>query len=135
MTWLVVAHKPRPGRLIAVCAAAFAVPLLPLAPWLMQHPTAIVDTVARYDLYNTKSLNALQGIRSFLSFPNVERLASLYWTYFSPAFLFFSGDRQMMFSTRTTGVFLLPLAVLLIVGLRFALIEWKQPRILLVLAG
>ena len=134
-TWLLVSLKPRPARPIAVSAVAFAAPLLPLVPWLMRHPTAIVETVARYDLYDTKSLNVLQGIRSFLSFPNVERLTASYWTFFSPAFLFFSGDRQMMFSTRTTGVFLLPLAVLLIVGLRFALIEWKQPRVLLVLLG
>src|SRR5262249_3168406 len=135
VTWLVVSRKPRPAQLIAVSAAAFAVPLLPLVPWLMLHPTAIVDTVARYDLYDTKSLNALQGIRSFLSFPNVERLTASYWTFFSPAFLFFSGDRQTMFSTRTTGVFLIPLVVPLIVGLRYAMIEWKHPRVLLVLVG
>ena len=135
VTWLVVARKPQPLRLWAASAAAFAVPLLPLVPWLMRHPTAVVDTIARYDLYDTKSLNVLQGIRSFFSFPNVERLAASYWTFFSPAFLFFSGDRQVMFSTRTTGVFLLPLIVLLVVGLRYVLIEWKQPRLLILLVG
>src|SRR5262249_49104384 len=62
-------------------------------------------------------LNALQGLRSFFGFPNVDRLASLYWSFFNPSFLFLSGDEQMIFSTRQAGVFLLPVALLLPLGL------------------
>ena len=36
----------------------------------------------------------------------------LYWRYFSPSFLFFSGGSQLVFSTRVAGVF--PLAPLLL---------------------
>jgi 4-amino-4-deoxy-L-arabinose transferase-like glycosyltransferase len=135
VTWASVAHKIRPVRLWACSGAAFAAPLLVLVPWLARHPTAIVDTIDRYGLYDTKSLNAFQGIRSFLGYQSLERLSASYWSFFSPSFLFFSGDKQMTFSTRQTGVFLLPVVVLLLVGLRYAFNELKQPRVRLVLIG
>jgi 4-amino-4-deoxy-L-arabinose transferase-like glycosyltransferase len=135
LTLAVIAHKPRPVWQWMASVAGFAIPLVVLVPWLIQHPTAIADTVARYSLYDTKSLNMFQGIRSFFSYPRLEQLASSYWSFFSPSFLFFSGDRQMTFSTRAVGVFVLPLAVLVIAGFRYALIETKQPRVRLVLLG
>jgi 4-amino-4-deoxy-L-arabinose transferase-like glycosyltransferase len=122
-------------RAFAVAALGFAVPLLPFAVWFLSHPTVLSDTAARYDLYDAKKLNALQGLREFLSYESLERLSSLYWTYFSPSFLFFSGDGQITFSTRSVGVLLMPLALLLPLG--FYEIVARRPTIpnLLVLAG
>src|SRR5262249_10008914 len=108
-TCIIAFREPRRLRLIAWCAAGFGVPLLLLAGWLIAHPTAFAETAARYDLYDTKHLSALQGVRAFFSYPNVDRLASLYWSFFNPSFLFFSGDRQVMFSTKLIGVFTLPI--------------------------
>lgn len=122
-------------RLWAVAVAGFALPLAVLIPWLIRHPTAVTDTIARYNLYDTKQLNALQGARAFLSYPNLDRLASLYWSFFSPSFLFFSGDRQMMFSTRIVGVFLFPIALLLPLGIGRVLGAARRRATLLVLAG
>jgi 4-amino-4-deoxy-L-arabinose transferase-like glycosyltransferase len=122
-------------RAFALAALGFAVALLPFAVWFLNHPTVLSDTAARYDLYDAKRLNALQGVREFLSYPSLERLSSLYWTYFSPSFLFFSGDGLITFSTRSVGVLLMPLALLLPLG--FYEIIVRRPTIpnLLVLAG
>jgi len=128
-------RKPAPWRELAIAAAGFGLPLLMLVAWLPAHPTAVTDTIARYDLYDTKQLNALQGLRSFLTYPNLERLASLYWSFFNPSFLFFSGDRQMMFSTRSIGVFALAVAPLLLLGLYHVVIMPARPAALIALFG
>src|SRR5262249_59979055 len=83
----------------------------------------------------TKHLNALQGMRAFFSYTNVEHLASLYWSFFNPSFLFFSGDRQMMFSTKLIGVFTLPIAVLLPIGIYSVLSRPLTTRPTLVFLG
>ena len=124
----------KPARDYAVAAAGFAVPLVMLVPWLIAHPTAFVDTAGRFDLYNTRNLDALQGLRSFLSYNNLEERAGIYWSFLNPSFLFFTGDAQMPFSTRAIGVFLMPAAVLMIAGMCLA-IRRPAPAYLIALAG
>jgi len=135
VTCAMVSRTREPLRRCAAAAAGFAVPLVMLVPWLVRHPTAVADTIDRYALYDTRSLNALQGARALLSYPSLERLAASYWSFFSPSFLFFSGDKQMTFSTRSVGVFLFPIAVLLVLGIRYVLGETKRPAARLVLIG
>ncbi len=43
--------------------------------------------------------------------------AAIYWSFLNPSFLFFTGDAQMPFSTRAVGVFLLPVAALMVAGI------------------
>ncbi len=117
LTALVLLLTRQPPRAWAAATLGFAAPLLPFAVWFLRHPTAFSDTAARYNLYDAKNLNALQGFREFLGYPNLERLSALYWSYYSPSFLFFSGDGQMTFSTRSVGVLLMPLLLLLPIGL------------------
>ena len=45
-----------------------------------------------------------------------ERI-SVYWDFYNPAYLFFAGGSNLTNSTRRVGVFLLPMAVLLAVGI------------------
>jgi 4-amino-4-deoxy-L-arabinose transferase-like glycosyltransferase len=135
ITGLVLLLTKETARAYAIAAAGFALPLLPFAVWFLQHPTVLSDTASRYDLYDARHLNALQGVREFLSYPSLERLSSLYWTYFSPSFLFFSGDSQMPFSTRSVGVLLMPLAVLLPLGCYDVIARRPSIPRLLVLAG
>jgi 4-amino-4-deoxy-L-arabinose transferase-like glycosyltransferase len=135
VTCLVVSRERNGLRLCVIAAAAFALPLLMLVPWLLSHPTAFADTVQRYELYDARHLNALQGIRAFFSYPNAERLASLYWSFYNPGFLFFSGDRLMTFSTRSVGVFTLPLAALLALGVYYVCAERNPRPVFIVLVG
>src|SRR4051812_34864737 len=79
-------------------------------------------------------MDALQGLRSFLSYNNIEERAGIYWSFLNPSFLFFTGDAQMPFSTRAVGVFLMPAAVLMIAGACFA-IRRPSPAHLIVLLG
>src|SRR5262245_1884375 len=134
-TCIVVLREPRRLQLLGACAVGFGLPLLFLAGWLIGHPTAFTDTAARYELYDTKHLNALQGLRSFLSYTNVDRLASLYWSFFNPSFLFFTGDRQSMFSTKLIGVFTLPIAFLLTAGIYSVVSRPLTTRTTLVFLG
>jgi 4-amino-4-deoxy-L-arabinose transferase-like glycosyltransferase len=135
LTCWVLWSRPGRFRLLAVAAAGFGVPLMILMPWLVSHPTAFADTVNRYNLYDAKSLNALQGLRSFLSYPSLDRMSFLYWSFFNPSFLFFSGDRQMTFSTREVGVFVFAIAILLPLGIVRVLGVARSRASLLVLLG
>jgi 4-amino-4-deoxy-L-arabinose transferase-like glycosyltransferase len=135
LTCWVLWSRPRRFQLLAVAAVGFGLPLLVLIPWLVSHPTAFADTVNRYNLYDAKKLNALQGLRSFLSYPSLDRMSFLYWSFFNPSFLFFSGDRQMTFSTREVGVFLFPIALLAPLGIIRVLGAARSRPSLLVLFG
>ena len=133
-TAAILFHERKPARDYAVAASGFALPLLLLLPWIASHPTAFADTASRYELYNTSQMDALQGLRSFFSYNNIEQRAGIYWSFLNPSFLFFTGDAQMPFSTRAVGVFLMPAAVLMIAGICYA-IRRPSPAHLLVLLG
>ena len=122
-------------RAYAIAAAGFTLPLVPFALWVLRHPTVFSDTAARYALYDTKHLNALQGLREFLGYPNLDRLSALYWSYFSPSFLFFSGDRQMPFSTRSAGAVPMALALLLPLGVYQVIVRRPTIPALLAVVG
>jgi len=127
-------HARKPARDYAAAAIGFALPLLMLVPWLIAHPTAFSDTAHRFELYDTGTMNALQGLRSFFSYNNIEARAAVYWSFLNPSFLFFTGDSQMPFSTRMVGVFLLPMAIFMIAGIGAALRRPAPARILVLIA-
>jgi hypothetical protein len=52
---------------------------------------------------------------------------SVWYTYFNPSFLFFGGDASIVHSTREVGVFLLPLAVFLPLGIFRLVVDRKTP--------
>jgi 4-amino-4-deoxy-L-arabinose transferase-like glycosyltransferase len=92
----------KPLRAHAALTAGFALPLLLLIPWLSGHPGTVSDTFRGYHVVT--SLNF------------TERVA-LYWDYFNPSYLFFSGASDLMWATRRAGVFVLAVAVLLPCGI------------------
>ena len=50
---------------------------------------------------------------------------SLYFEFFNPSYLFMSGGVKIVSSTRTAGVFLLPLAVLIPIGI-YQLVRYRK---------
>ena len=102
LTCLLLWQAGKSLRFMALVAAGFALPLLPLAVWLTANPSMPRDVFANYKVST--------GLRL------VER-TSLYWDYFNPSYLFFSGGSNMTWATRQAGLFPLALAVLLPVGL------------------
>ena len=116
LTWFVYWRSGRGVvSMIAVTLGA-AVPLGLASLWLLFHPEMLRDTVARYHLYDTRHLNWLQGVKDFSTYANLQDRVDTYWSYFSPAYLFLTGGANMTTGTRHAGVFLWPLALLIVAG-------------------
>lgn len=90
---------------------AFAAVLLPIVAWHIWHPERIAQIISYYRLFDrppeAEGLSLVDAIRLRLG---------LYWSFFSPEFLFISGDSSIVNSTRTVGLLPLSFAVLLPVG-------------------
>lgn len=122
------------ARTLGIAFTGFVIPLMVLfVPWSLRHQGAFGHTVGHYLIYDTGHLNALQGVRELLGRSSLVARTTTYWAYFDPAFLFLDAAAPFMYSTRTTGVFLLPFAVLLPVGLYQAIRSGDPARLLLVL--
>jgi 4-amino-4-deoxy-L-arabinose transferase-like glycosyltransferase len=92
----------KPFRAHAELALGFALPLLALVPWIWFHPDMPGGTFRGYAVSTRLNL--------------AERVG-LYWDYFNPSYLFFSGGSDPMWATRRAGVFALAVAVLLPCGI------------------
>jgi hypothetical protein len=124
LSWLVMARDGRaPRRAIAASGVAFAVPVLALLPWIWLHPEMPGNVLAQYGRPDPDYLSALQALRQGTPKIDVVRnVLSTYWSYFDPSFWFLSGGSSRKFSTGQVGVFLLPIAVLLPLGI-YALVR------------
>jgi 4-amino-4-deoxy-L-arabinose transferase-like glycosyltransferase len=109
--------QDKPGRSLLVAAMGFAWPLLILMPWLSGHLAAIADTSRRYGLDAVVAQGRVQGVTSLKFLAAMTERISLYWRYFDPAYLFVAGGGYTVNTTHRVGVFLLPLAVCLAIGL------------------
>ena len=134
-TCLVLALWRSPGRAYARALAGFVLPLTLVVAWVVQHPHALADLAARYDLYDASKLSATQGAMTFFGYAAVVERTRIYWDYFSPSLLFFNGGGQSIFTTRWAGVFLLPLVILLPLGMYRALAHRRTPFELVLLLG
>ncbi|MFM8533261.1 MAG: ArnT family glycosyltransferase [Acidimicrobiia bacterium] len=103
----------RAGRLShwRYAVAGAAAPLFAFVVWIVLHLNVFADTFQRYGLGDANRAGWVDRV-------------GLYWRYLSPSFLFFNGGSQLMFSTRTAGVFpvvtLLLLAFGVLAGVRHA---------------
>ncbi len=112
----VVAAHGRPTRALVAATAGFVWPLVFLVPWLLHHPEQLTGQINAYALYDASALDPLRGIRELLRPASVAARVNVYYEFFNPIFLFVSGDSSMQNSTRAAGVFLLPLAPLILAG-------------------
>ncbi len=108
LTVLVLWRCEAPRRHYGLAVAGFALPLLAFAGWLLTHQNVVTETIARYDLANPGRLGPIGRV-------------DLYWDFLSPSYLFFNGGSEQMFTARTTGVFLVPLLLLVPCGVYRAL--------------
>ena len=129
-TLVVLLRETRqPARFAAIATAGFAWPLLLIPLWLYSHPYVVEQTLRRYGQPRAVDVSAainrsmsieeiLLELRRPVHFTSAPGRLSLYWYFYDPAFLFVTGGYSSAAnSTRHTGVFLLPLLVLLPVGL------------------
>jgi 4-amino-4-deoxy-L-arabinose transferase-like glycosyltransferase len=134
LTVIVLLLRGTPPTTIGLATLGFLLPLFALfVPWLVQHQGAFGNTVGHYLIYDTRELDPLQGLRELLSHSSLVARTTTYWGYLNPSFLFLDLTAPFMYSTRTTGVFLLPLLLFVPVGLYQALRSGDPARLLLVI--
>ena len=121
LTLLVVGQSPEQrARRVWATGLGFALPLLVLLPWLWFHWNAVGEVVARYRIHESSGV--------------IRRLA-VFWQYFDPAYLFFSGSAHPTQSTRTAGIFPLASSALLIAGILYLWRDRRAPVNRLLLIG
>jgi hypothetical protein len=135
-TWICLVRArqftlPRAAR----TTGAFALPLTVALLWLREHPQVVANTFFRYKVTSGLFLNTFGSVGQFVDYRVVLQALSTYWSYFNPAYLFFSGGSNLMNSTRMAGVFLLPFAALLAAGIRRAWATRTDPGSSLALIG
>jgi 4-amino-4-deoxy-L-arabinose transferase-like glycosyltransferase len=112
-------------------SVAFATTLAPLALWFTFHPQQIVGLTG---YYTHGEYNQNLGWNGFLGAQAVSHFDA-WWSCYNPDKLFFSGDPDLRFSTRTTGYFLLAVALPMGLGIARARHSMRFPLWLLLLGG
>ncbi|MGH9142553.1 MAG: glycosyltransferase family 39 protein [Vicinamibacterales bacterium] len=125
LTLLLLLRQRAPRRSVVLAVGGFVAWLIPFVVWIARHPNVYQATVEKYGLYDPKNMDAVQGFRSFISYESVSARLSDFWNFYNPAFLFFGSGTKLMFSTNRVGVFLLPVAVFLLIGVAAA---WRNRR-------
>jgi hypothetical protein len=116
-------------------ASGCVVALAPYVGWNALHPEAIAEQIQGHALYDTARLNPLQGARELASYVSLTERSSVYWDYFSPAFLFFNGSAGPSGGGPRAAVFLWPVIVLLPIGLYRLVAAPPSPCSLLLVLG
>ena len=136
LTWLALfkagERLPRPYLLVL---AAFGALASLLVPWHLTHPTQFGQQMSMYSVYDPASQSAFRGLGSLFSYTSLTDRSGVFHQGFSPSMLFFSGGSSLINGTSRTGVFLLPIAVLLPVGIYRILTSRMTPFTLVLLLG
>ena len=118
VTTAVLILTRKPFRAYTALAAGSAIAMVPLAVFLWGYPALLSDMFLNYKPVTS---------------PNLAERVTLYWDYFNPSFLFFSGGADPMWATRRVGVFLLAIAILLPIGIYSVMRRgWSTQLLLLV---
>jgi hypothetical protein len=103
-------YKRLPNSLLAGIVVAFMLPASFGVWWVATHRSVYAEHIQRYRIYDASRLNPLQGLKDFANYNNIQERVSIYWDYFDPRYLFFTGGAEMSLA-RPTGV--LPMACVL----------------------
>jgi 4-amino-4-deoxy-L-arabinose transferase-like glycosyltransferase len=114
---VILTQRLRRLKSLATVIGGFAGPLVLAVPFMFQHPETLTAKWRLYGPGNGAALNIVQQLSDYLSYGNLSDRVSLYFEFFNPSYLFMSGGVKIVSSTRTAGVFLLPLAVLIPIGI------------------
>ena len=105
----------RTMKTLAAFGAGLLVPLLVMVPWFISQPESYRDTMGRWAIMQAHIRFPLDGLRAFGNWTTLGQRASLYWGFFDPSWLFFSGSEKTGV-LRGTAPFLWPLAVFVPLG-------------------
>ena len=123
LTLAVLWWRRRPWRDAGLAIAAFAIPIAAGAVFSLAYPDTVADLMQKYGVASGQpavdGLDPLQRVREAVNTRTVSDALNHYWRFFSPGYLFVTGGANLTNSTREAGVFLAPIAVLLIAGFAF----------------
>ena len=129
LTVVFVVMKRRTWRDAAAAVAGFGLPLVAFFVWWGAHPSAFHDTAVRYGLAKPGQSATISAVSQVLD-PGV--VTGRYLQFFTPEFLFRTGDTYLPFSTRNDGVFAMAAALLIAFAL-YDIARTRTPEKLLVL--
>lgn len=118
-------------RAVLLSLAGFIAAILPMALWLASHPDAARSLQLQYNRADPGSTTLMQALSGGTGAALAQTL-HIYWSYFDPTFLFIQGGNARTLSTGRDGVFLLPVAVLALIG-GYALRRDRLLQVLLVI--
>ena len=124
----------RTVRTVAVFAGGFVLPLLVMVPWFLSHPESYRDTMGRWAILQAHIRFPLDGLRAFVNWTTLGQRASLYWGFFDPAWLFFSGSEHTGV-LRGAAPLLWPMALLVPLGLAQVLKTGASAAAILLIGG
>lgn len=99
------------GRLTGI----FALALVPILAWQVAHPDRYDQLMESYRLMGAASGEAAPAGAGLYEFARLR--VGLFWSFFSPDYLFVTGDSSLPNSTRQAGYFAAALAVFIPVGI------------------
>lgn len=88
-----------------------------MALWLAAHPAALQTVRMQHNLADPGSSTLMQTVAANGVVAALSEFLRIYWSYFDPAFLFVQGGNARNLSTGDVGVFVIPVAILAIVGI------------------
>ncbi|HET9833568.1 MAG TPA: glycosyltransferase family 39 protein [Vicinamibacterales bacterium] len=136
LTCIVLAGaSDKPAKSIAALCSGFALPVAAAVPFLVRHPEMLASKWSLYGAAGASNLGPVQRLGEFLTYGNLTDRVGLYFEFFNPSYLFMSGGTHIVSSTREVGVFLLPLAIFVPVGIYTLLHDDRSAAAVLVLAG
>lgn len=135
LTLAVLVAERHGTRDLTTATVAFAATVIPGAVFAMTHPEIVGNCATKYEFGAAgPQLNPFQMMREALTPWNVSDHLNVFHSSFSPGYLFVTGGSNLAHSTRTAGVFLAPMAILLVTGL-VAVIRRPRTMTLVILAG
>lgn len=137
-TLVLVWSMRRPLMDDTAALAGFALPVALALAFIAAYPETVPNLMQKYGMASgqatASTLDPLQRLREALNERTISDALNHYSRFYSPGYLFATGGANLTNSTRTTGVFLPPLAVFLIAGL-LGFRRWGAPVGALLLFG
>jgi 4-amino-4-deoxy-L-arabinose transferase-like glycosyltransferase len=108
--------RREPWRPRLTFAAGALIPVAAAALWIARHPDAVRTTVMHYQSDENQNLAGGQVARNFLTLQHAREVAVLYVDFWDMQSLFVEGGPTGAHTTGRSGVFLVPIAGLLVIG-------------------
>ena len=136
LTCVVLYVRREPVNRYSMLAAGFLLPVLLCVPFLLHHPTMVRDIAVHYQPDEvTQTTDVLGTVAALIAPDRVADAIARYGTFWNPRLLFIDGPLRFTETTWLVGVFLMPIAGLLMVGAARSLRHPTAPATVLLMGG